>query len=94
MAKESRSRDTLRLLLRFSDWHRLKRVVAWLLRARPSTRQHTELFATKQLYCKSRPISLDEIEKAEILVLKLIQREAFFKGIEIIRERKKNARAK
>ena len=87
VVEESYSGDMLRWLLRFSDWHRLK-VVVWLLRAR-LTRRDTKLFVTKPLHYKPRPISLDEIEKADIVVLKLIKRDAFFKEIETIRERQK-----
>ena len=91
VVEESHSGDMLRRLLRFSDWHQLKKVVAWLLCARP-THRDTGLFLTKPPHYKPRPISLDEIEKAEIVVLKLIQRDTFFKGIETIRERQKHER--
>ena len=93
VVEESHPGDMLRWLLRFSDWHRLKKVVAWLLPARP-TRRDTELFPTKPPHYKPRPTSLDEIEKAEIVVLKLIQRDMFFKEIETIREGKKTKEKK
>ena len=79
--KENSPGDLLQRLSRFSDWHSLKKIVAWLLRAKP---RPTESDDMERQVSKPRPISVEEMVKAEVAILRLIQKCQFSKEIAII----------
>ncbi len=79
--KENSPGDLLQRLSRFSDWHSLKKIVAWLLRAKPRPTESDDM--ERQVF-KPRPISVEEMVKAEVAILQLIQKCQFSKEIAII----------
>ena len=77
------SEDFLTRLNRFSEWHRLKKSIAWILRLKPKqgitddgTRRGGS--ATK---VEVVPLRVEELDRAEKTILKLIQSRAFPKEI-------------
>ena len=82
--------DLLKRLEYFSQWSRVKKVVAWLLRslkpkyeqAIPMTRNNAKKISEQ----KPRPITVDEMEKAEIVILKLAQNDSFSDEIAALKE--------
>lgn len=69
------------LFQQFSSWYRLRKFVAWMLRLRAGLRalvaERTE--KSEKLACKkdSKPISVEELNRAEVAILKCVQRETF-----------------
>ena len=83
----------------FSQWPRLKRVVAWILRLIPNSEQATAPTRTKRnTLSKPRPITVEEMEKAEKVILKIVQQVHFASEITTLeslkQERFKDARSK
>ena len=77
------TKNFLTRLTRFSEWHRLKRSIAWILRLKPKqgitddgTRRGGN--ATK---VEAEPLRVEELDRAEKTILKLIQSRAFPKEI-------------
>ena len=77
------SEDFLTRLIRFSEWHRLKKSIAWILRLKPKqgitddgTRRGGN--ATK---VEAEPLRVEELDRAEKTILKLLQSRAFPKEI-------------
>ena len=58
---------------RRSCWYKLKRDIAWLMRVREFLRNKIKGVTSNM----SRPLSVTEIEEAEIQVVKIVQRKAF-----------------
>ena len=82
------SEDFLTRLNRFSEWHRLKKSIAWILRLKPKqgitddcTRRGVN--ATK---FEAKPLRVEELDRAEKTILKLIQSRAFPKEIEALQK--------
>ncbi|KAK3739698.1 hypothetical protein QZH41_004056 [Actinostola sp. cb2023] len=63
----------------FSQWQRLKRVIAWLLRLRPKNVDHTTAQVNKEQRQSPtpRPITVKETEKAETVIIKIVQEVSF-----------------
>ena len=84
--------DILERFERFSDWHRLKKSIAWILRIKPKSEQ--EVLASKdgvkstKKGSKSnyRPLRVEELEQAEKTILKLVQNAAFPQEIKVLRK--------
>lgn len=79
----------IRLAL-FSDWHRMKKSVAWILRIspKPTERQLTlnanTVRAGNALKSEKRPMTMDELERAEEAIIKLVQGCAFPSEVEAL----------
>ena len=63
---------------RFSQWYRLKRAIAWLLRIKPRQDRNRHSLVDSSTQNKTpRPIVIEELEKAEVTILKIVQAESF-----------------
>ena len=83
----------------FSEWHLVKKVVSWLLRLlmKPKREQPTQTkgsVAWKMSAPKPRPITIEEMEKAEAVILKLVQRDAFPDEIVALEENSRTKKRK
>ncbi len=81
-ATKVEQKSILNRLEYFSEWHLVKKIVSWLLRLlmKPKREQPTQRkgsVAQKTSAPKPRPITIEEMEKAEAVILKLVQRNAF-----------------
>ena len=81
-ATKVEQKSILNRLEYFSEWHLVKKVVSWLLRLlmKPKREQPTQRkgsVAQKRSAPKPIPITIEEMEKAEAVILKLVQRDAF-----------------
>ena len=77
------TKNFLTRLTRFSEWHRLKRSIAWILRLKP--KQNITDDGTKRggnaTKAEVKPLTVEELDRAEKTILKLVQRGAFPKEI-------------
>ena len=72
--------DILQRFEYFSQWHRMKKVISWLLRltsACKATTKRNDNSIKKPSTDQPRPITVSEMERAEIAILKLVQKQAF-----------------
>ena len=77
------SENFLARLTRFSEWHRLKRSIAWILRLKP--KQNITDDGTKRggnaTKVEVKPLIVEELDRAEKNIFKLVERGAFPKEI-------------
>ena len=84
--------DLLNRLTRFSEWQRMKRSIAWILRLKPNSDERALLpkdGADKigsAAHVKRKPLRVEELDRAEKTILKLVQRGAFPKEIEALQK--------
>ena len=83
------SNEIMGYFCRFSQWYRLKRAIAWLLRMKPRQDRNRHCLVDSSTQNKTpRPIVIEELEKAEVTILKIVQAESFsddvsaLKGVE------------
>ncbi|CAB4017958.1 Hypothetical predicted protein, partial [Paramuricea clavata] len=70
--------EILEYFSRFSQWYRLKKAIAWLLRMKPRRdRNRRNLGDSSTQDMTPKPIMVEELEKAEVTILKIIQAESF-----------------
>ena len=75
--------DLLKRLARFSEWHRMKKSIAWILRLKPSTDRGALLpkggadRALRTENTNRKPLRVEELDRAEKTILKLVQSGAF-----------------
>ncbi|XP_028404047.1 uncharacterized protein LOC114526670, partial [Dendronephthya gigantea] len=83
-------KDILKRLEYFSQWHSVRKIVAWILRLmKPKCKRlipESKGNIKKSLESKPKPITVDEIEKAEAVILKLTQKDAFLNEIVALKE--------
>lgn len=78
--------DLLTRLTRFSDWQRMKRSIAWMLRLKPNSSE-TSLPPKIGATClRDNPPRVEEVERAEKTILKLVQSGAFPEEVEALRK--------
>ena len=70
------------LFLRYSTWNRLRRVVAWLIkafqaRACPWSQNESSGTAERRLKCGPVFLSVLDLDKADKLIVKVVQRQSF-----------------
>ena len=84
--------DLLKRLARFSEWHRMQRSIAWILRLKPNCDERALLSTDKQdkvgstAKVKRKPLRVEELDRAEKTILKLVQSGAFPKEIEALQK--------
>ena len=84
--------DLLKMLTRFSEWQRMKKSIAWILRLKPNSHEralHPKDGADKvgrTANAKCKPLRVEELDKAENTILKLVQSGAFPKEIEALQK--------
>ena len=78
----------LKRLEYFSDWHKAKRAIALCLRYKEKLKMATSRKnkAERKSMTKPEPITTDELEHAEIEIIKKVQKEAFSEELEVLRE--------
>ena len=82
--------DLLNRLTRFSEWHRMKKSIAWILRLKPNTDKRALLpkGGADRVQCaenmRRNPSRVEELDRAEKTILKLVQSSAFPKEIEAL----------
>ena len=86
----SESSDLLTRLTRFSDWQRMKRSVAWILRLRPKLSdtlpsRNRARRVEDGANLKDKPLRVDEVERAEKAILKLVQKVRFLRKLKHLR---------
>ena len=72
----------------FSDWHKARRAIALCLRYKEKLKKATsqEIKDEKKSKMKPEPIRTDELEHAEIEIIKAVQKEAFSEELDILRK--------
>ena len=82
------STNFLTRLTRFSDWHRLKRSIAWILRLKPKQGINKDVAnrARHATNVEVKPLRVEELDRAEKNILKLVQSSAFPKEIEALQK--------
>ena len=68
--------DMMQQFARFPQWYRLKKVVAWLLRIKLRqnlSRVNPAISPMKRKTLKPHPIMVEDLEKAEVTILKIVQ---------------------
>ena len=84
--------DLLNRLTRFSEWQRMKRSIAWILRLKPNSDERALLpkdgadKVGSAAHVKRKPLRVEELDRAEKTILKLVQRGAFPKEIEALQK--------
>ena len=84
--------DLLKRLTRFSEWHHMKRSIAWILRLKPNSDEKALLpkdgadKVANAAHVKRKPLRVEELERAEKTILKLVQKGAFPKEIEALQK--------
>ena len=75
-------------LTRFSEWQRLKRSIAWILRLKPkqSITDDAANRVGRATNVKAEPLRIEELDRAEKTILKLVQVVAFPKEIETLQK--------
>ena len=77
-----------KLFEHFSQWYRLKKFVAWMLRYRENLRlavQRCKISSLPQAkYARLIPITVEELQRAETEIFKYVQREEFAEEISIL----------
>ena len=76
--------DILQRLTYFSDWYRLKAAIAWLIRLKAKNNCRRK----PNNDCKTglRPVTIEELEESEILILKTFQDSCFADEIKVLKE--------
>ena len=75
------STNFLTRLTRFSDWQRLRRSIAWILRLKPKQGINKD-GANRARHVEIKPLRVEELDRAEKSILKLVRSGAFPKEIE------------
>ena len=84
--------DLLTRLARFSDWYRMKRSIAWILRLKPNSSKKSlspKVVANREGHTaglRDNPLQVEELEKAEKVILKLVQSNAFPTEIKTLKQ--------
>ena len=78
--------DLLTRLTRFSDWHRMKRSIAWILRLKPNLSETSLPPKTGATSSKDNLPRVEELERAEKTILKLVESDAFPEEVEAVRK--------
>jgi len=84
--------DLLKRLTRFSEWHRMKKSIAWILHLKPNSDERALLpkdgadKVGRTANAKCKPLRVEELDKAENTILKLVQSGAFPKEIEALQK--------
>ena len=84
--------DLSNRLTRFSEWQRMKRSIAWILRLKPNSDERALLpkdgadKVGSAAHVKRKPLRVEELDRAEKTILKLVQRGAFPKEIEALQK--------
>ena len=84
--------DLLKRLAGFSKWHRMKKSIAWILRLKPCTDSGALLpkgRADRALHTENpncKPLRVEELDRAEKTILKLVQSGAFPKERKALQE--------
>ena len=75
-------------LTQFSEWQRLKRSIAWILRLKPqqSITDDAANRVGRATNVKAEPLRIEELDRAEKTILKLVQGDAFPKEIETLQK--------
>ena len=75
-------------LTRFSEWQRLKRSIAWIFRLKPkqSITDDAANRVERATNVKAEPLRIEELDRAEKTILKLVQGGAFPKEIETLQK--------
>ena len=86
--------DILMRLARFSNWRRIKKCIAWILRLK-ELRTHRELPLTNKAHrtrnaaikdTSHKPFKVEEMQGAEETILRLVQGCAFSKELEVLQK--------
>ena len=84
--------DLLNRLMRFSEWHRMKKSIAGILRLKPNMDKRTLLpqgeadRVQRAENMKRNLLRVEELDKAEEIILKLVQSSAFSKDREALKK--------
>ena len=70
------------MFLRYSTWNRLRRVVAWLIKAfqartRPQSQYESDGAPERRLKCDPTCLSVLDLDKADKMIVKAVQRQSF-----------------
>ena len=97
--------DILMRLARFSNWHRMKKCIAWILRLKELL-THKQLSLTNKAHrtrnaaikdTSHKPFKVEKMQRAEETILRLVQGCAFPKELEVLqkiqRENRQESRA-
>ncbi|PFX13125.1 hypothetical protein AWC38_SpisGene22820 [Stylophora pistillata] len=82
----------LQRFARFSEWHRMKKCIAWILRLKPNSDERALLPKDRQdkvgrtAKVKRKPLRVEELDRAEKTILKLVQSSTFPKEIEALQK--------
>ncbi|XP_022797507.1 uncharacterized protein LOC111335779 [Stylophora pistillata] len=82
--------DLLKRLAHFSEWHHMKRSIAWILHLKPNSNDRALLPKDRQdkvgrtARVKCEPLRVEEPDRAEKTILNLVQSSAFPKEIEAL----------
>ena len=77
--------DMIEYFSRFSQWYRLKKAIAWLLRMKPTRERNTQNLDSSSKNATLKSITVDELEKAEVTILKIVQADVFLDEINALK---------
>ncbi|CAB4021922.1 uncharacterized protein LOC110248158 [Paramuricea clavata] len=78
--------EILEYFSRFSQWYRLKKAIAWLLRMKPRQDRNRRNLGDSSTQDKTlKPIMVEELEKAEVTIVKIVQAESFPDEISVLK---------
>ena len=88
------SSPTDRLLEKYSDWHRLKRAVAYMLRFKSLLKKAvaTRQTGNVQREDATKSLQVEDLVKAEMAILKYVQSQAFSKELHFMKEYRSSLR--